>query len=441
MSAAAAQAVPSSLFNAQEFTLDNGLKLVVVEDRRAPIVTHMAWYKVGAIDEFAGKTGLAHFLEHLMFKGTEAIPAGEFSKTISRNGGRDNAFTSWDFTAYYQLVAADRLELVMTMEADRMGGLVIAEDEVAAERDVVIEERRTRVENSPAALFREQVRAAQYLAHPYRLPIIGWMHDIEGLTRDDALAFYRTYYAPNNAVVVVVGDVDAAQVLALAEQTYGQLEPKEIPERIIAAEPPQKAPRELVMHDPRVSQPNWSRSYLAPSYLWGASEHAMPLQVLNDILGGSTTSRLYQTLVVDLGIAVDLGSWYWPSGVGPGSLGVGITPAEGKIDALPEAVDAVLADIMANGITEEELNRSKRSLTAAAVYARDSGEGLANLFGRTLIVGRTIEDIESWPERVAAVTVEDVIAAARHVFHPEQSVTGILLPEPQAAEAAQGAAE
>ncbi|MFN3230533.1 MAG: M16 family metallopeptidase [Alphaproteobacteria bacterium] len=407
----------------------------MVQDRRAPIVTHMAWYKVGAIDEFSGKTGLAHFLEHLMFKGTETIPAGEFSKTISRNGGRGNAFTSWDFTAYYQQVAADRLELVMTMESDRMNGLIIAKDEVDAERDVVIEERRTRVENSPNALFREQVRAAQFLAHPYRLPIIGWMHDIEGLTRDDALGFYKTYYAPNNAVVIVVGDVEPQAVLDLAKATYGQIEPKDIPERIISAEPPQKAPRELVMNDARVSQPNWSRSYIAPSYLWGDSEHAMPLQVLNDVLGSSTTSRLYQALVVDQGIAVDLSSWYWPSGIGPGTMGVGITPVEGQLDALPAAVDAVLADVMANGLTEEELNRSKRSLKAAAIYARDSGEGLANLFGRTLIVGRTIEDIEAWPERVDAVTNEDIIAAARHVFRIEHSVTGILLPETAAVEA------
>ena len=418
-----------SLFNAREYTLDNGLRLVVIEDHRAPVATHMAWYRVGAIDETPGKTGLAHFLEHLMFKGSENVPPGAFSRTVARNGGRDNAFTSWDYTAYFQEVAADTLPLVMEMEADRMNGLIIAEDEVAAERDVVIEERRSRIENSPTALFREQMNAAQYLAYPYRVPIIGWMHDIETLTREDALAFYRTHYMPNNAVVVVVGDVDPEEVRALAEQTYGKIPAGVVPERVIPQEPPQRAPRQVVMSDPRVTQANWSRSYLAPSYLYGATEHAIPLQVLNEILGGSTTSRLYQDLVVDRKIAVDVASWYGPGGVGPETLGISVTPAKNDTAPLDTAVDAVLAEVIENGVTDEELTRAKRLLTAEAVYARDQGRRLATTFGMTLTNGRTVADLEAWPDRINAVTNDDIKAAAAYVFRPERSVTGVLLPD------------
>ncbi|MDA0339786.1 MAG: pitrilysin family protein [Proteobacteria bacterium] len=433
----ASTAQAETLFNSHEYTLENGLHLVVIEDHRAPIVTHMAWYRVGAIDEYSGKTGLAHFLEHLMFKGTEKVPAGAFSKTVARNGGRDNAFTSSDYTAYYQLVAADKLPLVMEMEADRMNGLVIAEGEVLQERDVVIEERRSRVENSPIALFREQMDAAQFLAHPYRVPVIGWMHDIETLTRDDALGFYRIHYAPNNAVVIVVGDVNPDAVRDLAEQTYGALPAKEIPARIIAQEPPQRAPRQLIMRDPRVAQVNWSRAYLAPSYGYGNKDDAVPLTVLKEILGGSTTSRLYQDLVVKQKIAIDVSSWYRPQGIGPSTIGVGVTPVGDDATPLDSAVDTILADIMAHGVTPEELARAQRSLTAAAIYARDDGQSLANTFGAALITGRTVADIEAWPDKVRAVTNDDIMTAARNVFVPEQSVTGLLMPDRRLAEAAQ----
>jgi zinc protease len=405
----------------------------VIEDHRAPIVTHMAWYKVGAKDEFAGKTGLAHFLEHLMFKGTEKVPAGEFSKIVARNGGEDNAFTSSDFTAYFQQVAADKLPLVMEMEADRMANLRIAADEVDQERAVVIEERRTRTENSPPALFREQLDAAQFLAHPYRIPVIGWMHDIASLSREDALGFYRLHYAPNNAVVVVVGDVEAAEVEALARRTYGALPARSIPPRRVAHEPPQLAARSLSMSDPRVSQPSWTRGYLAPSYQYGDTSHAVPLQVLSEILGGGTTSRLYQTLVVGRKLAVDAGSGYSAGAIGPSVFGISVTPADGALEAIPAAVEAVVAEVLATGVTDEELARAKRSLKAAAIYARDSGRGLANIFGSALATGRTVEDVLAWPERIEAVTREQVREAAQAVFVPERSVSGVLLPAPEAA--------
>ncbi|MGE0667337.1 MAG: M16 family metallopeptidase [Sphingomonadales bacterium] len=396
----------------------------------------MAWYRVGATEEFAGKTGLAHFLEHLMFKGTDKVPSGEFSKTVSRNGGQDNAFTSSDYTAYFQQVAADKLPLVMGMEADRMANLKIAEDEVNAERDVVIEERRTRTENSPPALFREQMDAVQFLSHPYRVPVIGWMRDIESLTHADAMGFYKLHYAPNNAVVVVVGDVEAEAVKALADKTYGIIPRKDVPPRTVSVEAPQLAAREMAMRDARVSQVSWVRTWMAPSYQYGDSKHATALEVLDEIVGGGTTSRLYQTLVVQKKLAVEAGSSYGASGLGPSTFGVSVRPQNDDPAPIPAAVEAVLADVAANGVTAEELARAKKSLKAAAVYARDSGEGLANIFGAALVTGRTVEDVLSWPDRIEAVTNADIIAAARAVFVPEHSVTGVLLPEGGGAAAA-----
>jgi len=416
-------------FNAHEYLLDNGLQLVVIENHRAPIVTHMVWYRVGAIDEYSGKSGLAHFLEHLMFKGTESVPAGEFSKTVARHGGQGNAFTSSDYTAYYQNVAASNLAMVMEMEADRMTGLVIAEGEVAAERDVVIEERRMRVENSPSALFREKLRAAQYQAHPYRVPIIGWPEDLATLTREDALGFYDAYYGPNNAIVVVVGDVKPDDVKALTDQYYGALPSREIAERIHAVEPQQTGANELILHDPRVQQPSWGLSFRAPSYGDGNSQHIPALEVLAEILGGGPVSRLYQQLVMADGVAVDIGAYYSPGRLGPTTLSIHAVPQGNDVAALAPAVNAVLKDIVENGITPEELQRAKRSLTASVIYAQDSGEGLANIFGSTLVNGRTVDDLEAWPQNINDVTYDDIVAAAQHVFIPEQSMTGILLPE------------
>jgi zinc protease len=400
----------------------------VIEDHRAPIVTHMAWYKVGATEEFAGKTGLAHFLEHLMFKGTDKVPSGEFSKTVSRNGGQDNAFTSSDYTAYFQQVAADKLPLVMEMESDRMANLRIAEDQVASERDVVIEERRTRTENSPPALFREQMDAVQFLSHPYRIPVIGWMRDIQTLTRADALGFYKLHYAPNNAVVVVVGDVKAEAVKALAERTYGAIPAKRVPPRTVSIEAPQLAAREMTMRDPGVSQASWIRTYMAPTYLYGDTRLAAPLEVLDQIMGGGITSRLYQSLVVQKKLAIEAGSSYGSDGVGPSTFGISVRPQNDDPAPIPAAVEAVIADIVQNGVTPEELTRAKRSLKAAAIYARDSGEGLANIFGAALVVGRSVQDVLGWPDRIEAVTNADIIAAVKAVFVPEQSVTGLLLP-------------
>ncbi|MDA3857937.1 MAG: pitrilysin family protein, partial [Roseovarius sp.] len=238
------------------FTLENGLEVVVIEDHRAPVVTQMVWYRAGSADEPPGASGVAHFLEHLLFKGTETVEPGEFSATVSRNGGSDNAFTSYDYTAYFQRIAADRLELMMRMESDRMVNLLLGEGDIATERDVIIEERNQRVENNPAALFREQKNTVQYLNHHYGVPIIGWQHEMYDLGLEVALAYYRTYYAPNNAILVIAGDVTPEDVRKLAETYYGPLPANpDLPERVRAGEPRQMAERRMTFHDDRVAQP------------------------------------------------------------------------------------------------------------------------------------------------------------------------------------------
>ncbi|MCZ6763756.1 MAG: pitrilysin family protein, partial [Alphaproteobacteria bacterium] len=303
-------AARAQLFNPEYFVLDNGLEVVVLENHRAPIVSHMVWYKVGGADEPPGKSGLAHFFEHLMFMGTEKYPAGEFSDIVARNGGRENAFTSQDYTGYFQNVAADRLELMMELESDRMRGLILTAEVIEPERLVIIEERRQRVERTPQGLLGEQVSAATFANHPYRVPVIGWEDEIRTLTLDDLKTFYDTWYAPNNAVLIVAGDVEVDEVRRMAATYYGPIAARNVPERIRPAEPVHQAPREVVLTDARVPQPSWTRRYLAPSYKSGDTQHSYPLQVLSQILGGGTTSRLYRELVIEQGLAVAAGSSY-----------------------------------------------------------------------------------------------------------------------------------
>ena len=431
MATMAALPARAGLFNPTTFTLDNGLQVVVVEDHRVPTVTQMVWYKVGSADEPPGKSGIAHFLEHLMFKGTEAVAAGDFSKIVARNGGRDNAFTSYDYTAYYQNVAADKLELVMKMEADRMTGLAFDDESFRTEKDVVLEERRQRTDNEPRTQLAEMARATQWLNHPYRIPVIGWESEIRALTREDALAFYRRWYGPNNAVLVVAGDVEPAAVRELAERYYGPLKRVDIPERARAQEPPQLAARRVVMEDARVRQPSLSRTYLAPSRTAGASEQAVPLELFQQALGGGSTSRLYRNLVVERKLAVSAGAWY--SGVSQDrtTLGVYATPAPGvDAETLERALDEAIAETLRSGITAEELERARTGLLADAIYARDDIGTAPRVLGAALASGLTVEQAEAWPELVAKVTLEEANAAGRAVFDPRQSVTSVLLPKP-----------
>jgi len=428
---AAAQDTPDTTADqVSSFTLDNGLELVVIEDHRAPVVTHMVWYRAGSADEPPGSSGVAHFLEHLLFKGTDTMAPGEFSATVAKQGGTDNAFTSYDFTAYFQRIAADRLELMMRMESDRMVNLRLDEEDVATEREVIIEERNMRVENNPGALFTEQLNAAQFLNHRYGTPVIGWQHEMPLLTLEDAKSFYSTYYAPNDAIVVVAGDVVPEDVLALAQIYYGAIPANpDLPKRVRPQEPRQMAARRIAMEDPRVSQPYLIRSYLAPERDSGDQTRAAALTVLAEILGGGTTSLMAEKLQFDAQIAVQSSVWYDGESLDDTTIKLAVVPVSGV--TLPEAevaMDAVLEGFLQDGVDADQLERIKMQVRAAQIYARDDVNGLANLYGSALASGLTIKDVQDWPAILSAVTPEDVMEAAHDVFQLKNSVTGYLTP-------------
>ncbi len=415
--------------NVTTYTLDNGLDLVVIEDHRAPVVTQMVWYRAGSADEPPGASGVAHFLEHLLFKGTEKLAPGEFSATVAKQGGNDNAFTSYDYTAYFQRIAADRLELMMQMESDRMVNLQLDEEDVATERDVIIEERNMRVENNPGALFREQQNAALYLNSPYGDPVIGWQHEQPLLTLEDARDFYGLYYSPNNATVVVAGDVVPQDVYALAKKYYGPLpaNPALPDARVRPQEPRQLAARRLAMEDPRVAQPYLTRSYLAAERDSGDQTRAAALSVLAEILGGGTTSVMAEKLQFDSRIAVQSAAWYDGIALDDTSFTLLVVPVPGT--SLPQAEDAmdrVIAEFLETGVDADQLERIKMQLRAAQVYARDDVNALANRYGAALTSGLTIADVQAWPQVLQDVTAEDVMQAARDLFVDERSVTGYL---------------
>ena len=413
------------------FTLDNGMEVVVVEDHRAPAVQQMVWYRAGSADEPKGSSGVAHFLEHLLFKATENMESGEFSATVAANGGRDNAFTSYDYTAYFQRVAADRLEMIMRMEADRMKNIRLTEEDIRTERDVILEERNQRTENSPGALFNEQLSAAQYLNHRYGVPVIGWRHEMETLDMEDALSFYETYYSPNNAILVVSGDVEPEEVRRLAETYYGVIPANpDLPERIRTQEPPQTAERRLIFRDPRVAQPYVTRSYLAPERDPGAQEEAAALTILAEILGGGTTSFLVDKLQFETQVATYTGAFYRGGTLDDTTFDLVVVPSAGvSLQQAEDAMDEALAAFMEAGVDAEQLDRIKLQLRADQIYARDDAERVANRYGRALSIGLTVEDVQAWPALLDAVTAEDIMAAAKDVFDRRRSVTGWLMKE------------
>ena len=413
------------------FALDNGMQVVVVEDHRAPVVQHMLWYRAGSADEPKGSSGVAHFLEHLLFKATDKMEAGELSATVARNGGRDNAFTSYDYTAYFQRVAADRLELMMQMESDRMRNIRLTEDNIRTERDVIIEERNQRTENDPGALFGEQIAAAQYLNHRYGVPIIGWMHEMRTLDMQDALEFYQTYYSPNNAVLVVSGDVTPDEVRLLAEEYYGVIPSNpDLPERLRAEEPPQTAERRLIFRDARVAQPYVRRSYLAPERDAGAQERAAALTILSEILGGGTTSYLSEALQFDTQIATYTAAFYRGVSLDDTTFNLIVVPQPNvSLQEAEDAMDAAIASFLTEGVDAAQLERIKMQIRASEIYARDDVDRIANRYGQALTSGLTIEDVKAWPEILDAVTAEDIQQAARDLFDRRASVTGWLMRE------------
>jgi len=412
------------------FTLSNGLQVVVIPDHRTPVVTQMIWYKVGSADETPGKSGLAHFLEHLMFKGTEKHPEGEFTKTVQKIGGEENAFTSNDYTGYFQRIPREKLPLMMEFEADRMTGLILKDENVLPERDVVLEEYNMRVGNNPEARLNEQIMAALYLNHPYHRPVIGWHHEIEQLNREDALAFYHRFYAPNNAILVIAGDTNVNEIRPLVEKDFGNIPSQpDIPaKRIRPQEPEQVAPRTVTLADPQVEQPAMKRYYLVPSATTAQAGEPPALDVLAQLMGSGSNSYLYRALVVDHPLAVAASASYQGTAVDPSQFSIAVAPQRGvEFSQIEQAVDNVISDVEKKPIPAEDLERAKTQLIAEAIYAQDSQATMARWYGGALATGSTIEAIRSWPDRIRAVTAEDVRAVAQKWLDKKRSVTGYLI--------------
>lgn len=436
--AIAAPASSSAESAVMDFTLANGLEVVVIPDHRAPIVTQMVWYKIGSADEPPGKSGIAHFFEHLMFKGTAKHKSGEFSAAVAAVGGTENAFTSYDYTAFFQTVPPTALPQMMDFEADRMRGLVLSEDVIGAERDVVLEERRMRIGGSPQALLQEETQATLYQNHPYRIPVIGWEQEMEQLNRADAVDFYNRYYAPNNAILVVGGDVDPAAVRTVAEATFGKVaRGPNLPPRVRPTEPEQNTARTVTMRDARVNLPSYSQSWVVPSYRTAKPGEAEALALLGEILGGGIRSRIYQNVVVKTGIGAGAGAGYDGLGYDPGSFTLyGVPQGTHTLAEVQAAVDKQVQGLLDGGVTNDELSAAKTRFVRSLIFARDDQSSMANLYGRELAVGMTVKDIAEWPDRIEAVTAAQIQAVARQYLNPDIAVTSFLLPKTTTAGAA-----
>lgn len=424
---------------AQSFVLDNGLQLVVIEDRRAPIVTHMVWYRVGAADDPPGKSGLAHLVEHLMFKATAKLAAGELSRLVSGLGGNDNAITSHDSTLYYQRVASEHLATVMALEADRMVNLRISPEEVAIERDVVIEERRQRIDASPLNVLSEEINAVLYRGHPYAVPVLGWPHEIMRLDADDSRRFYERHYAPDNAIVVVAGDVAADEALRLARAIYGPLPRRGLsPAGRPAVQSEHFIGARVVRADPRVSVPAFYRAYPVPGAAGAAGNEAETLEVLARILAQGETSRLHVRLVREGALAVSTEGGY-RAATREAQIAIYAVGARGiEPERIESAIDSAIAELQDHGVAETELERARNTIEAKHVFDSDSQLSLAMRYGEGLVTGRSIASIEGHAERLAKVTREDVQAAAAKYMASRRAVTGWLLPAGAEARSAGG---
>jgi len=415
----------AKFFNSQSFALENGLNVIVIPNHRAPVVTHVIWYKVGGADEPKGKSGITHFLEHLMFKGTEAFPGGIFSANVRKFGGNDNAFTSHDYTAYYQNVPKRYLGKMMEMEADRMENLSLTAEDVDRERQVVLEERKQRIDNSPQALFQERLMDAIYMNHPYGTPVIGWDTEIKQLTREDALTSYTKWYAPNNAILIISGDVTVDEVKTLVQKYYGTINPSEdIPAKRYRAEAvPLVAEHRLIMQDDQVGQPILRKIFRAPR-----ADKA--LEVAADILGGSTTSRLYRNLVMKHKKAISISVNYDPVQLNDTVLTINAIPTPNtNIKDLELAINKELRDFVAKGVTPEEVNHSKNKMLAELVYYVDSLQGPAIFFGTHIASGFKLSYIENMDEQIKNINIESVNQSIKKNFVNAFSVTGVLLPK------------
>lgn len=425
----------SKVYNAETATLSNGLQVVVISNHRAPVVAHMLWYKVGAADEPQGDgvSGAAHFLEHLMFKGSAGVKPGQFSKIIRSIGGEDNAFTSWDYTAYFQSIAKEELPRVMALEADRMLNLTLPPEEIDPERKVIIEERRMRTDNDPQALFFEQMRAAIFSETPYAVPIIGWRDEMPKLNRSHVLDYYKTWYTPKNAILVVSGDVTLSDVLPLAQKFYGIIPSRDVPDHVRPIMPDFPAPQTLRFESADLRQSTFLRAWRVPSYAMNKKE-GIALDVLMETLSGGAATELYQSLVVKNKIASDISLSYEGDARGEGVVWLSATPApKVSLENLESHVDKKLSELIGNGLDAKEIEKAKIRLIDSEDYARDSVMGPAMVVGQSLAYGLTLEDVETRPAQIADVTAQDVQNVLNKYLSPESPahlpVTGYMIPK------------
>jgi len=411
-----------------QFALQNGMQVVVIPDHRAPVVTQMIWFKVGGVDDPPGLSGLAHFFEHMMFRGTKKTPGDQFSQTLARNGGEDNAFTTHDYTAFYEQIARDKLPMAMALEADRMTNLDLSDNNVSTERDVVLEERRMRIDNDPQALLSEQIDAALHLSHPYGRPVIGWPEEVRRIGRIEAQDFYNHHYAPNNAILIVAGDVTPNDVRNYAQAAYAKVPARELVARNAAAEPPRLSETRLAVVRDDAKVPLFMREYRVPSYAEAGPGQAEALEVLAQVLGGDYSSALYRKLVVERRLATGAGASYDGYRRDASGFTVYASPRPGVSFAqLERAVDDILG-VYTRPASAKELARAKTQLVAGATYRRDSQYALASAYGQALAIGLTAFDVRAWPDRIQAVTPDAVAKAARDCLIKREAVSATLTP-------------
>jgi len=412
-----------------KFYLSNEMMVIVIPNDKIPAVHHSIWYYIGAADDPYGKSGTAHFLEHLMFKATKNVKSGEFTKLVEASGGEMNAFTSANYTGYYEKVPSDKLELVMKLEADRMRNLIFNEEEFQKEKLVVIEERRQRTDNNPQALLGEQLNAALYLNNTYGIPTIGWQHEIESITREDVMAFYSKYYRPDNAVLIVEGDVKTEELKILAEKYYGVYAGGKDADRNRKKEPPHIAERRVILRHQNVRQEKLVRKYLAPSQTSEKnSEFSYPLMVLAQLLAGGDTSFLYQELVINQKVATSVDISYNNISIGISNFGFYLTPMEGvTLEYLEKAFDESLEKFFITEIQQYDLNRAKNLMQSEAIYAREGLGSIARIYGVAITCGVGMDYFPNWKKNIEKVTAEQIIQAGKFVFQKKKSTTGFLL--------------
>ena len=415
-------------FKPQQYILKNGLEIIVLENNRIPAIANSIWYKVGSADEPNGKSGIAHFLEHLMFKGTEKLKPGEFSQIVSINGGKENAFTSKNYTGYFQLIHKSKLELIMSLEADRMKNIKLIEKEFENEKTVVLEERYSRVDNNPSALLSEQINAALYMNHPYRKPIIGWEHEIKNLSLDDVMKFYKKYYAPNNAIIVICGDVNLDDVVKIAKKYFGPIKPSKMEKRAWTDEPTQHAPRKITLNSKNTAIPVFERHYLVPTYTKSKKE-SLTLEVFSEIFGNSSTGMLFDEFVKNKKLATSASVYYHPDGFGHTSFAINIIPKKNvSLEEIEIYLDEYLNKIKKKTFNKEELQDIKKRLVNTTIFAQDSLYMGMRIFGSSLSTGYSLKEITNWPNDISKVSIDDIETYVPNIFNKKNSVTGYLLP-------------